>query len=48
MLPKPWKQSVKNGMNKSVEMIGCVECNGEIICLTSNNQVKENKKFETI
>ena len=35
-------------MNKPVEMRCCVECNGEILCMTSNNQVNENKKFEAL
>ena len=47
MLPKSWKKSPNNGVITPVKMRGCSECRSKILCITCNNQVKENKDFET-
>ena len=46
ILPKSGKKSIANGGIMSVKMRGCDECKGEILCITCNNQVNENKEFE--
>ena len=46
MLPRSWKKSFIDGVVIPVKMRQCNKCNGEIICITCNNQVNENKEFE--
>ena len=46
MLPRSWKKSFDNGVIIPVKMRRCDECTGEIICITCNNRVNEDKKHE--
>ena len=46
MLPRSWKKSFNNGVTIPTKMRQCNECKDEILCVTSNNRINENKKFE--
>ena len=46
MLPRSSKKSFLNGVVMPVKMRQCNNCNGEILCITCNNQVYENKESE--
>ena len=48
MLPRSWKNSFISGVVIPVKMRQCNNCNGEILCITCNNQVNENKEFEDL
>ena len=46
MLPKSWKNLFNIGIIITVKMRCCDECKGEILFMTCNKQVTDNKKFE--
>ena len=46
MLPKLWKIFFNNGIIIPVKMRRRNECKGEILCMTCNIQINENKEFE--
>ena len=46
-LPRSWKKSFDNGIVIPVRMKRCIDFKGKILCDECNNQVNENKKFET-
>ena len=46
MLPRSWKKSFDNGVIIPTKMRQCNECKDGMLCITSNNQINENKEFE--
>ena len=48
MLIRSWKRSFNNGIIIHVRMRRCDDCKCEILCMTCNNQINENKDFEAI
>ena len=46
MLPRSWKESFNNGVIIPTKMRQCNECKDEILCVTCNNRINENKEFE--
>ena len=47
LLPKKWKKSFVSGIIIPLKMRFCNECKDKILFTTCNNQVNENKEFET-
>ena len=43
ILAKSWKKSFNNVITSAVKMRRCVECKGEKLCMTRNNEVNEKK-----
>ena len=46
MLSRSWKKAFNNGVIIPTKMRQCNECKDEILCVTCNNQINENKEFE--
>ena len=46
MLPRSWKKSFNNGVIIPAKMRQCNACKDEILCVTCNNRIDENKEFE--
>ena len=46
MLTRSWKKSFNNGVIIPTKMRQCNECKDEILCVTCNNPINENKEFE--
>ena len=46
-LPRSWKKSFDSGIIIPTKMRFCNECNDNKTCIKSNNQINENKEFET-
>ena len=46
MLPGSWKKSFKKNCHTNKNR-RCIESNDKILCDECNNQVNENKEFET-
>ena len=46
MLPRSWKNSLNKGIVITTKMSRCNEKKGDVLCITCNNQVNENKEFE--
>ena len=46
ILPRSWKKSFNNGVIIPTKMRQCNACKDEILYVTSNNRINENKEFE--
>ena len=46
MLPRSWKKSFNNGVIIPTKIGQCNECKDEILYVTCNNRITENKEFE--
>ena len=47
ILPESCRKSFINCIIVPVKMRRCDECKGERLCMTCNNQINENKEFES-